>query len=337
MRLIKLISILCCIVLIIGLCSFSVSAEIAGTESLDDGWYKFSYADFLNLIINDNNYTIDNVSIPYSYSTAWIGAYDLNFLLCEFVLNSDRVVNVPNKHTLQVETDFVYQKTHTSSYLTDVLDLTDYGFTFDVIESTSYKRFKGTYKKIPTLSQYEGQFDFMYTASVQVENASGSDYNFGSFGYLLDSGFVVDNSYRLTVSEIRFRVLDESQSNVNTITNGWTANPKRPAGSDVADQQQQLENQINQNTEVGREESSNLMNGFAGHISQFSGGFALFLGMFNRMIPIGWLNAMVSISLALGLFMLVFNLVPSLVDRSSAAAARRNAPTLTIRIRGGKK
>lgn len=314
MRLIKLLSILLCIVLFIGLCSFSVSAQIEGTTPLENGWYTFGYADFLNLLINNGYYTLDNIVFPYSYSTHWLGVWNLDYFSCEFVLDPTRFINVPDKHTLQIEADFVYQNTHTSSYLSSITNLSDYGFSFDIAEYENAKYWKGSYKKIETPAEYVTQYEYMYTATAQVQNSSGSDYKFQSFRFLLDSGFLPDNHYRLFVSQIRFRVLDESQANVNSITNGWTANPQKPSGSDKVNQQTQLEEQIKNDTAAGRQETNDILNSAPSIIGNYTNGFLFLMGLFGLATDIPLLDSLLNISLAMGLFIFFLNLVPSIVS-----------------------
>lgn len=310
MRLIKSLSILCLTVLFIVLSSFGVGAASSDSDPTytedESGWYVIQYTDFKNVSINGNiTHTDENQEFP-NYSFGYIWPTSTGDFIVDLAFWEDKYINLPANHSLLIEAHF---NLTTSSPISSILP-TQSNFYFGVYNQNSSSFLDIPYKiqeQTPTIEYLSA-----YTVSMNYPNPS--DNILVKYFRFKFTGLDNANSYSMNVDFIRFKILDERQTNQNIITNGWTANPQKPNGSGKVDQQTQLEEQIKNDTAVGRQETNDLLNSAPSIIGNYTNGFLFLMGLFGLATDIPFIDSLLNISLAMGLFIFFLNLVPSIVS-----------------------
>lgn len=161
----------------------------------------------------------------------------------------------------------------------------------------------------PLIFSTDPETGFRTNASLSFKNDTGKDLHLGHIVYSCLDPAVAGTFYWASYFVIKYKSLSPQDQ----ITQGWSPNPETPTGSGTVDQQTQLEDQIMQDSEQGLNDATSALNAAGSILAVFRDGFIFLMGLFGLATDISLVNNLLSISLALGIFIFVLNLTANLM------------------------
>lgn len=217
-------------------------------------------------------------------------------------------------------------------------------FTETVLHYDGAKHWYSNYSKRLLLFYSDGTMEY-------IDNVSGNDTNFVftftpkknvvSFEYICSRPITVtsgttfyiqgalgewggDTTHELSIDQTSEEagllgdINNSVQEGTDQITNGWTPNPEKPAGSGSVDDMTDIEQEIVDGSQEGIDSGNQVLSNFGGFLENWREGFIFVIGLFNILFANTWINSLIQIGLALGLIAFILNIAPSIARKISS-------------------
>lgn len=145
------------------------------------------------------------------------------------------------------------------------------------------------------------------------------------------TGEIQDSTDQITgsVGDAANQIGGSIEDSTDKITGGWNSSPESPSGSSSVGDYSSVEQQALDSSAAGLSQGEGLVNNLSTHLGKFTNGFIFISGMVNNLLGVGWIPALVQISLALGIVAFFLNLAPTILNKIGSNKNNKNS--------GGKK
>lgn len=330
MRLVKLFSILLCIVLCISLSTVTVFAARVVDE---DGWYSFTSSDLVEVIAIDTlQETFYDKAFPIrTTSNDYFGIMRNYYVDAIYDLDSENGwIVVPAGYTIEFQTRVAYYG-YIGSDTNAVAGFGRYPFSFSSVGEDN----TGTNLKVSTSSYtlVEGRADIAFL-SLEYTNNTGNDVYFNSFRWGTEDGLTAeDMKYAINISWVKFRMLNADEVMTDQILNGWDGSGNIPPEQEKVDEVGGVEEEVLGKVEDGATEAGTLFNDFGSQILAFVPAFTVIGRCFGNFMEIPLLSALLFIGLTIGVSGFLLGTLPSVASAirgnqmAKQQADRRSANT----------
>ncbi len=167
-------------------------------------------------------------------------------------------------------------------------------------------------------------FDFDLNGS-DLNNLITSESFFGNRPES-DHSLKLDISVQSEEAGLLVDINNSVQEGTDQITNGWTPNPEKPAGSDSVGELGSIEEQLQSGSEDGINAGMSMITGLGSSLAGFQKGFIFLIDLFDELTGgIPWISSVLTIGLALGIVAFLLNIVGSVASKISRDERRAEA------------